>query len=111
MGDNNHALARRGLAQRPLETRLRFVVELRGRLVEREYRRAAKELEERTGDGDALSFTARQSLAALSDLRIETAGQGFEQIERLGIAQRFDKLILGGSPLAVEQVLSHRPLE
>ena len=74
------------VVQRDLHLALRFRIERRRRFVEDQYRRI---LEDRSGDGDALTLPSRQPRTPLANLRIESFGMARMKSRALAASAAF----------------------
>src|SRR5215469_1198934 len=68
-------------------------------------------LEKQTSNRDTLLLPSREAIPPLSDHGLQLVGEGFNQIQDLGIAQsRFD-LLIGRVGLGIKQVCANRVME
>src|ERR1700722_18283330 len=79
-----------------------FALESRGRFVEQKNRRI---LQEGSCDRDALTLTAGQLSAPVSDDRVEAGRQVFNELSASGSERRFPDLIVGRFGTAVAEVI------
>src|SRR5258708_16428498 len=95
MGDGDHGAAAHQPVEGLADQFLRFSIERRCRLIEQYDWRI---LQERPGDGDALTLAARQSRAAVADYGVEAVGQRLDEVaaaRRLGRSHYFPVRCLG----------------
>jgi len=84
---------------------------MRGCFVHREHRRPGEKLEQRPGNGDALSFAAGQTVPTLSDRSIQPFGQRVDQIQRAGKSQRLNNLRLSSLGVPIEDIFPYGSLK
>ena len=72
-----------------------------GRLVEDD---DVRRLQQHPGDGDALLLPAAQAVAAVADDGVETGGEGVDEAQDLGAAERLAQLLLGGGGTGEQEV-------
>ena len=60
-----------------------------------------------TGEGDALSLSAAQSLTVGANRRLVTLGELADEVVCLGLLCRFNDFFLGGLPAAIADVVQN----
>src|SRR3984885_3073981 len=105
-GDDGPSLHEAG--KRVSDRLLGFAVESRGRFVEQKNGRI---LQEGSCDRDALTLTAGQLSAPVSDDRVEAGRQVFNEPSASGSERRFPACIVGRFGTAVADVIHQRTVE
>ena len=92
MGDDQRRSPSHQPLERLLHQPLAFGVERAGRFVEQQDRRVAQQ---RAGDRDALALAARKPRAGIAEEGVEALRQGGDEIQGLGLPQRFFVEVIG----------------
>jgi len=106
--DGDDALARRNLANRLTDCLLGDRVERRGRLIEHQQMRPAKQ---GASNREPLSLATRYLHASFPDHRVEAAIGAGEQSVTRRLPQRIGALVVGSEWIHKQQVLADRPGE
>ena len=106
--DRDRGAPARELIQRLLDSALGLGVQRRGRLVEDQHRRVAKD---RARDRDALLLAAREAVSALADRRVVALRQRGDQLVYLGRLRGLFDLLVARLRAGEAQVLADRGVE